>query len=153
MPDYNPSLEERVALITGAAHRIGASIARTLHGAGMNIALHFRSSRGGAEQLAAELNDIRADSVVLFQADLLATAPDGATLVIIEVKTRSRDDRAPEMAVNADKQRKLNRLAARLQKWPQYTERPIRFDVIAVVWPPDAKPTIRHYEAAFESGY
>jgi len=73
VPDYNASLEDRVALITGAAHRIGASIARTLHGAEMNIALHFRSSRGAAEQLAAELNDIRADSVVLFQADLLAT--------------------------------------------------------------------------------
>ncbi len=73
MADYNPSMEDRVALITGAAHRIGAGIARTLHGAGMNIALHFRSSRGAAEQLAAELNDIRADSVVLCQADLLAT--------------------------------------------------------------------------------
>ncbi len=73
MPDYNPSVEGHVALITGAAHRIGAGITRALHGAGMNIAVHFRSSREAAEQLAAELNDIRSHSVVLLQADLLAT--------------------------------------------------------------------------------
>ena len=73
MSDYTSSLEGKVALVTGAAHRIGASIVRTLHQAGMNIALHFRSSRQAAEQLAQALNKTRADSVALFQADLLAT--------------------------------------------------------------------------------
>lgn len=63
-----------MVLITGGAHRIGAEIARTLHGAGMNIALHFRHSREAAEALQAELNGSRRDSVALFQADLLVTA-------------------------------------------------------------------------------
>ncbi len=73
MSDYSPSLEGRVALITGAAHRIGAAISRSLHAAGMNIGVHFRSSREAAEQLAAELSSEREDSVVLLQGNLLAT--------------------------------------------------------------------------------
>lgn len=73
MPNYTSALEGQVALITGGAHRIGAEIARTLHGAGMNIALHFRHSREAAETLQAELNGNRRDSVALFQADLLVT--------------------------------------------------------------------------------
>jgi len=67
-------LHGKVALITGAAHRIGAELARQLHQAGMNIALHYRSSRAKAETLAAQLNARRHDSVRLIQADLLDTA-------------------------------------------------------------------------------
>jgi len=61
----------KVALITGAAHRIGATTARTLHAAGANIALHYRNSAAGAEALQSELHDIRPDSVTLIQGDLL----------------------------------------------------------------------------------
>ncbi|GAB6042785.1 pteridine reductase [Endothiovibrio diazotrophicus] len=64
----------RVVLITGAAHRIGATIARMLHADGCNIALHYRSSAAGAERLAAELNGYRADSISLHQGDLLELA-------------------------------------------------------------------------------
>jgi pteridine reductase len=67
------SLTGKVALITGAAHRIGAEMARRLHEAGMNIALHYRNSKAKAEVLAAELNATRPDSVTLIQADLLDT--------------------------------------------------------------------------------
>ena len=64
------SFKGKVALITGAAHRIGAQTARTLHAAGANIVLHYRSSSSGAEALQSELHAIRADSVALVQADL-----------------------------------------------------------------------------------
>ena len=47
------SLENHVALITGAARRIGAAIARTLHAHGANVAIHYR---GSAEE-AADLTD------------------------------------------------------------------------------------------------
>jgi pteridine reductase len=63
-------LTNKVVLITGAAHRIGATTARMLHAEGMNILLHYRHSREAAEALQAELNDIRPDSVSLLQADL-----------------------------------------------------------------------------------
>ncbi|QSX74526.1 pteridine reductase [Lysobacter arenosi] len=59
-----------VALITGSAKRIGAQIARTLHGAGYDLALHYRSSRADVEALSAELEGIRAGSTQLLPADL-----------------------------------------------------------------------------------
>jgi pteridine reductase len=64
-------LTERVALITGGVHRIGAHTARTLHAEGMRLVLHYRNSREAAQALQAELNAQRADSVVLVRADLL----------------------------------------------------------------------------------
>ncbi|HEY0634783.1 MAG TPA: pteridine reductase [Gammaproteobacteria bacterium] len=68
------SLHGKVVLITGAAHRIGATTARLLHGAGANIVLHYRQSRAGAEQLQTALIGQRANSVALVQGDLLDTA-------------------------------------------------------------------------------
>lgn len=63
--------EQRVVLITGGARRVGAGIARLLHGRGLRLVLHYRGSRADAEALADELNAQRAASVVLLQADLL----------------------------------------------------------------------------------
>jgi pteridine reductase len=63
-------LQGRWALITGAAKRVGAVIARTLHGAGANVAIHYFSSSAPADALAAELNEQRAGSAITAQADL-----------------------------------------------------------------------------------
>ena len=60
----------KVALVTGAAKRVGADIVRTLHAAGFNIALHYRGSVDEATALKHELELIRANSVALFQSDL-----------------------------------------------------------------------------------
>ncbi len=68
-----PPLEGRTVLITGAARRIGAELARTLHGAGANVVLHYRSSEREAGALAQSLNAVRAGSAVTAQADLLQT--------------------------------------------------------------------------------
>jgi pteridine reductase len=62
-----------VVLITGAAHRIGATTAKLLHENGMNIVLHYRSSRKQAQAVQKELNDKRENSVILIQADLHLT--------------------------------------------------------------------------------
>ena len=62
-----------VVLITGAAHRIGATTARLLHQNGMNIVLHYRSSREAAQAVQKELNEQRENSVILIQADLHLT--------------------------------------------------------------------------------
>lgn len=66
----NTHRESRVALVTGAAHRIGAVIARHLHASGYDVALHYRHSRADAEVLAGELEARRARSTLLLQADL-----------------------------------------------------------------------------------
>ncbi|MCC5862984.1 MAG: pteridine reductase [Gammaproteobacteria bacterium] len=67
-------LDGKWALITGAAKRIGAVVADTLHAAGANIAIHYRGSAAEAEKLQAKLEARRADSTLLLQADILDTA-------------------------------------------------------------------------------
>ena len=58
-------------LVTGAARRIGAAIARALHRSGANVVLHCHRSRAEAERLAADLNAARPGSCAIVQADLL----------------------------------------------------------------------------------
>ncbi|MBN8924448.1 MAG: pteridine reductase [Rhodanobacter sp. 68-29] len=65
-----PRHERPVALVTGAGKRVGAVIARTLHAAGYDLALHCRRSVAEAEALAAELEHARADSTLVLQAEL-----------------------------------------------------------------------------------
>ncbi len=62
-----------VVLVTGAARRVGAAIATTLHAAGARVALHYRSSASAATDLAATLNAARPDSALCLQADLCAS--------------------------------------------------------------------------------
>ncbi len=64
-------MSQPVALITGAARRVGAVIARRLHAEGMSLVLHYRGSRREAQLLQEELLAQRSDSVVLIQANLL----------------------------------------------------------------------------------
>jgi pteridine reductase len=59
-----------VFIVTGAARRVGAEIARTLHAAGARVMLHYRSSSDDAEALVTGFNTQRQDSAVLFKADL-----------------------------------------------------------------------------------
>jgi pteridine reductase len=70
----NGSLTGKTVLITGGAKRVGAAIGRQLHGAGANLAIHYRNSSRDAEALAAELNGIRAGSAAIVQAELLEVA-------------------------------------------------------------------------------
>lgn len=78
-------------LITGAARRVGAEIARTLHAAGARLVLHYRNSAAEAEALTAELNATRPDSVLCASADLCDVA-DIPRLVAIAVERCGRLD-------------------------------------------------------------
>lgn len=79
MPEHKPNTPEskdlsgQVALITGGARRIGASLAETLHAAGMQVILHYRSSAEAAHRLQEKLNASRANSCLLMQCDLAET--------------------------------------------------------------------------------
>ena len=55
MPMREDDLTGRVALVTGAAHRLGAAIARQLHAGGADVAIHYHRSQAAAEALAEEL--------------------------------------------------------------------------------------------------
>ena len=64
MPDARP-----VVLVTGAARRVGAAIARCLHER-CDLALHYRHSGDEMQALAAELESRRRGSVLTLQAEL-----------------------------------------------------------------------------------
>lgn len=64
------TITNKVALVTGGARRIGAAIARRLHAAGFDVAIHCNASRGEADALASRLNAARDHSADVMQADL-----------------------------------------------------------------------------------
>ena len=63
--------ESPVALVTGAALRIGAAIVTRVHAAGYRVVLHYHRSESAALALASTLNAQRPDSVRILPADLL----------------------------------------------------------------------------------
>lgn len=70
-------LSGKVILVTGAARRVGAAIARRLHAAGATLALHYRKSESAAQALAAEFNAQRTGSAACWSADLRRFAASG----------------------------------------------------------------------------
>ena len=72
-----------VALITGAARRVGATIARRLHAAGFDVALHYRSPGADLDALVADLESARRGSTLALQADLADTAASAALMPAI----------------------------------------------------------------------
>lgn len=74
LSDEDAAMQSRRVLITGAARRVGAICAQYLHARGCRICIHYRSSEREASRLCRQLNDLRADSARIFQADLLDLA-------------------------------------------------------------------------------
>ena len=83
------------------------------------------------------------------ELDLIAL--DGRTIVFVEVRTRSATEHgSPADTVDREKQRRLTKLALSYLKRRRLLDHPARFDVVAVVWPPDAAaPRTEHIPSAF----
>jgi pteridine reductase len=73
-PPPQDTLAGKTVLITGAAKRVGAEIARMMHARGASVVLHYRSSAEDAAALAGELNAARPASAVCIECDLLQVA-------------------------------------------------------------------------------
>lgn len=86
------------------------------------------------------------------EADLVMRAPDGRTVVIVEVKARWETDRPgprPESGITRTKARRLVAVARQLARRHGWGSLPIRIDVVAVERPRDGRPpVIRHHERA-----
>jgi putative endonuclease len=85
------------------------------------------------------------------ELDLVAV--DAATVVFVEVKTRaSHDAGLPVEAVDAEKQRRLTRVALTFLKRHDLLECQSRFDIVAITWPKTSRrPAIEHFKNAFEA--
>lgn len=97
MQDAGKQARAAVALVTGGARRVGAAIVEALHGSGMNLVIHCRSSRDEAEALATKLNAQRADSAAVLTADL----DDAAALHRLAVDAHARWGRLDALVNNA----------------------------------------------------
>ncbi|MFT5790039.1 MAG: pteridine reductase [Shewanella sp.] len=73
------------ALITGAAKRIGYSIAKQLHHDGFNILIHYSQSHKEALSLLTELNATRPNSAQIMRAEL--NNKIGLEQFIVDVKS------------------------------------------------------------------
>jgi putative endonuclease len=82
------------------------------------------------------------------EVDLIAT--DGERLVICEVKTRSGTGYGePAEAVTAAKAARIRRVAAQWLSTYRVGWCEIRFDILAVMCPPDGPVTVEHFQGAF----
>jgi putative endonuclease len=79
---------------------------------------------------------------------------DRGTVVFVEVKLRTgADSAAPLLAVTAKKREDVARAATRYLARRGLTDRPIRFDVVAITWEADgSKLRVEHIRNAFSGG-
>ena len=111
---------------------------RMLRRVGMKIlAANYRCPAGEADLIALDRSTRRQ-----FGAE---------TLVFVEVKTRSSDRYTdPASAVDADKQRHLEKIADHYLATHDAADLNVRFDIVSIVIPPDGTaPRIRHIPDAF----
>lgn len=81
------------------------------------------------------------------EIDLICEARDG-TIVFVEVKTRTGDEYAGELAINRAKRARLIRLAQMIARRRRWLTRRLRIDVVVIVWPQGGEPVIRHHPSA-----
>jgi putative endonuclease len=85
------------------------------------------------------------------EIDLIAL--DGQCLVFIEVRTRASDAfGAPETSIRSNKRRFLIRAARWYLRRHRVKNLSPRFDVIAIIWPAEGEPVIRHHRSVFGMG-
>ena len=87
--------EEKTALITGGAKRLGRAISKELARSGYNVIIHYNSSEGDALSIREELLELGVD-VHILQADLLN---DSETLSLFE-KCKTLTDRPINLLIN-----------------------------------------------------
>ncbi|MDG2307873.1 MAG: 3-oxoacyl-ACP reductase FabG [Candidatus Binatia bacterium] len=100
------SAEKQVALVTGAGTGIGAACCRRLSESGFRVAVHYRSSKAPAQQLAEELDDaftVRADLSVPEEIDdLITTLKERAGCIDVLVNNAGVNVNGPMPSMKID---------------------------------------------------
>lgn len=118
------------------------------------LPLGRRGERHAARYLRRKGYKIVARGTRSRRGELDLVAVDGRTVVFVEVKTRRHaGDESPAIAVGEEKQRRIARAALIFLKSHGLLENAARFDVVAIIWPRDARwPTcVEHFVNAFEA--
>ncbi len=116
----------------------GESIARKhLKRRGLKIlARNYRCPRGEVDIIALDAST--------------RTEMGAETISFVEVKTRSSDRyTAPASAVNADKQRRIRKVADYYLARHAADELNVRFDIVSIVLRDGEKPEVKHIPGAF----
>jgi putative endonuclease len=88
----------------------------------------------------------------LGEIDLIVTDSE-SIIVFVEVRTKTDESyTTAQETVTPRKQMRLIRTAKYFLKTYKVKDRPLRFDVVAVVLGRKGRPQIRHYENAFRPG-
>lgn len=89
--DSRSAPQPPVALVTGAAKRVGAGIVHKLHSEGWSVIIHCRNSHQEATTLAETLNASRPDSATVIACDL-STASQCEQLIADSISETGRLD-------------------------------------------------------------
>lgn len=77
-------LTDKVALVTGSAHRVGKAIAMALAREGVNIQVHYNSAT--EEQVRSTIHDMKSYGVDAFATQADISQPEGVEKVMAEVE-------------------------------------------------------------------
>lgn len=80
--------QQKVALVTGAAKRIGKQISTQLHQQGYTLIVHYNQSKADAEALVNSFNQLRNNSATLVQGDL--NQPSGIKQIVNHVQQQHK---------------------------------------------------------------
>jgi putative endonuclease len=112
-----------------------------------------RSERAAVRFLRRQGYRILARNYTCPAGEMDLVALDGPCLVLVEVRSTEQGDVGrPAASVDAAKQRRLTNVALHFLQEHRLLDRPARFDVLALSWPPGRRePVIAHYPHAFEA--
>ncbi len=117
------------------------------------VSLGRRGERAAARYLRRRGMRVVARGQETAWGELDLVAVEGRTVVFVEVKTRTSQAAGhPAEAVDRQKQRRITREARAFLARHRLEPCAVRFDVVAVTWPENARrPAIEHFVGAFEA--
>ncbi len=139
----------------GTQNRLNASVdwAREQYSSWFQpVRLGSQGERAAAKYLRRKRIRIVGHSVEDFLGEIDLVAVDGRSIVFIEVKTRSSEQKgSPDTAIDQEKQWRLTRLALAFMSQHDLLEEKARFDTVSVIWSAGAKrpEKIEHIRNAF----
>lgn len=130
-------LQHSIVLVTGASRGIGEAIARTLHGAGASVLIHYSQGEAEARQIAADLGPERSR---LVQADL---AVPGAAMELWEQSLSWRG--SVNAVVNNAATMPAAAIAAEWNQWSTVWQDTLQVNLIAMA--DLCREAITHFQA------